>query len=936
MPPDVLAHPDTTESMLRYFARLSQVLIALAVALPAVAEEPDAAATDPLFETDIRPLLERRCMECHGEEQQKAELNLATHATLLTGGESGKVIEPGDRVASLLFEYVRDGIMPPDDAEPLSQEEVALIGRWIDAGAPARGSADTAGEAVTQHDVIPIMYRRCTACHGAVYQRGGLDLRTPAAMLAGGASGPAIVAANPDASPLVQRVRERLCPPQADIGEAGIEPMTPDELATVVAWITRGAPEVADEPDVVSAADDPLVSEDDRRFWSFLPPRRPDVPAVRHDELVNNPIDAFLLARLEEHGLSYADEADRLTLLRRATFDLTGLPPAPADIQAWLSDDSPTAWAEVIDRLLDSPRYGERWARFWLDLAGYADSEGKRHADMVRPWAWRYRDYVIRSFNADKPIDEFLVEQIAGDELVDYANLDAPTPEEIEQLVATGFLRMAPDGTSADPVNRFSDRIEVVSDEIDVVSRGVLGLTMKCARCHSHKYDPIPQRDYYRFVALFRGAYDEYDWLTPQPFGNQWKGAQQRFLTVVQPDEQREIEEHNAPIQEQIAALQAERDGDDVEADRKKQIQKEISDLESQLRELPKIRALWDRGQPSPTWIYRRGDETQPTRVVEPGIPSALAGDWSSFEIVPPQHASPKTGRRLALARWITDPHNPLPARVFVNRIWDQHFGAGIVRSLDNFGQLGTPPTHPELLDWLAVEFVENGWSLKDLHRMIMTSRAYRQSSTVRPEHASTDPENELLSRMPMRRLSAEELRDSLLLLAGRLDKRPFGPPDQVEIRDDGLVTAAASDSGWRRSIYLRQRRKEMPTLLETFDLPQMNPNCTARQDSTVVSQPLYLLNNGVIHDLAGDLARRVAEEAGEQPADRVERAWLLACGRPITDEERDLALAGLEQLTADWQAQQTDNNSDASPADRALADFCHALINTAEFLYVD
>ena len=903
------------------------------------AEEPVAdAAAIPLFETDVRPLLEQHCFECHNESEQEAELNLTTPGSLLAGGESGEAIRPAERDNSLLYEYVRDGVMPPDEAEPLSEEEVDLIGRWIDAGAPARNPGVPATVSVTQHDVIPILHRRCTMCHGPVYQKGELDLRTLTAMLAGGASGPAIVAGDAESSPAVLRVQERLCPPQADIGEAGIEPMTATELATLIEWITLGAPEVVSEPKAVSGGNDPLVSEEDRRFWSFQPPLKPDVPDVRHVELVSNPIDAFLLARLEERGLSYADEADRITLLRRATFNLTGLPPGPAEIDAWLSNDHPAAWEQLVDRLLDSSRYGECWARFWLDLAGYADSEGKRHADMIRPWAWRYRDYVIRSFNADKPFNQFLIEQIAGDELVDYAHLDVPTPDDIERLVATGFLRMAPDGTSADPVNRLSDRIEVVDDEIDILSRGVLGLTMKCARCHSHKYDPIPQRDYYRFVALFRGAYDEYNWMTPQPFGNQWKDAQQRFLTVVLPDERQEIEEHNAPIEEQIATLRAELKGEDeaeVAADRKKEIQKEISDLQLELRELPKIRALWDRGQPSPTYIYRRGDETQPTRLVEPGIPSALAGDWGVFEIAAPQHASPATGRRLALARWLTGPEHPLTARVLVNRVWHQHFGTGIVKSLDNFGQLGTPPSHPELLDWLAVEFVENGWSVKDLHRLIMTSTAWRQSSTVLSEHEFTDPENELLSRMPMRRLSAEQLRDSLLLVSDRLDETPFGPPDPVEVRGDGLIMAASSENGWRRSIYLRQRRKEMPTLLETFDLPQMNPNCTERQDSTVVSQPLYLLNNGAIHDLAGEFARRVADEAGADPEDRIERAWLLAFGRQITDAERALSVVGLSQLTADWEGQVMDE-PESSPADRALVDFCHALINSAEFLYVD
>ena len=317
-----------------------------------------------------------------------------------------------------------------------------------------------------------------------------------------------------------------------------------------------------------------------------------------------------------------------------------------------------------------------------------------------------------------------------------------------------------------------------------------------------------------------------------------------------------------------------------------------------------------------------------------------MSAAWSSFSVEPPAHATPKTGRRLALARWLTDADHPLTTRVFVNRIWQQHFGTGLVKSLDNFGRLGTPPSHPELLDWLAVSFVEDGWSAKELHRSIVLSSAYRQSSLVRREHERLDPENRLLSRMPLRRLSAEELRDAVLLVAGRLDVSPFGPPDPVDVRKDGLVTAKESDAGWRRSIYLRQRRKEMPTFLETFDLPQMNPNCTERKQSTIVSQPLYLLNNGVVHELAGDFAQRVASESSDDPGERAARAWLLATGRSPTREELDASTAALAQLTQYWEGQTPAESDEAgaqpTPADRALADYCHAMINSAEFLYID
>lgn len=905
------------------------VQLSLAPSVSFSAEKKEEKA-EPIFENDIQGLLTKHCTECHGEKQRKADLSLSNLRGLISGGESGPAIVPGKANESLLIEYLRDGLMPPEDRPSLSKEEIALIEHWVESGANATTSVSETRQQINQHDVTPIMLRRCIVCHGSVLQEGGTDLRNRVAMLLGGESGAAIVLGKPDESLVVQRVREQLCPPEKDLGEAGIEPMSTAELTVIENWISDGAPVTSGDNNQNEF--DLLVTDEDRQWWAFLPPQDPAIPNVKNSDRIKNSIDAFLLQKLEENELTFSEEADRLTIMRRLVFDLTGLPPQPDDVNEFLADKRPDAYERLVDRLLNSERYGEHWARFWLDLAGYADSEGKRSADLVRPYAWRYRDYVIRSFNNDKPFNQFLVEQIAGDELVDYANEDASL-DVIEKLVATGFLRMAPDGTSADPVNRISDRIEVISDEVDVLSRGVMGLTMKCARCHSHKYDPIPQRDYYRFTALFKGAYDEYEWLTPQPFGNQWNKANRRFLTVVSHEERSEIESHNVPINENIKNLQVELK-EELDAAQKKKLQKEIKNLQGTLREIPKIRALWDRGQPSQTYIYRRGDEFQPAQIVAPGIPAALNFNQTPLEIVPPSHSSPKTGRRLALARWLTQPENPLTARVYVNRIWQQYFGTGIVKSLDNFGRLGTLPTHPELLDWLAVQFVEEGWSTKQLHRTIVTSSAYRQASSFNPEHAAKDPSNELLTRMPMRRLSAEELRDTLLMVSASLELRMFGTPDQVEVRNDGLVTGKASENKWRRSIYLRQRRKELPSLLETFDLPQMNPNCSERKNSTIVSQPLYLLNNGMVHELAGHFAGRLKRE-GSNSDEQLKIAWLWAFGRPITKNELIDSRTALAKLESDWMGQIADDDQTSS-FEHALADICHALFNSAEFLYID
>jgi hypothetical protein len=720
-------------------------------------------------------------------------------------------------------------------------------------------------------------------------------------MLRGGKSGPAIVPGKPDDSRLVKRIRAGEMPPHGRLVEASVKPPEPAEIDVLARWIAAGAPEIAVAPDVATTAPDPLVSDRDRDFWAFRPPRPVTAPAVRHAERLRNPIDAFIEQRLERQGLTLAPEADRATLLRRAYFDLTGLPPEPAEVRAFLADGAPDAYERLIDRLLDSPRYGERWARFWLDLAGYADSEGKREQDLPRPHAWRYRDYVIRSFNSDKPYSRFLLEQLAGDELADYERAPEITPELYDNLVATGFLRMAPDATWANITGYVPDRVEVIADEMDVLGSGVLGLTLKCARCHSHKFDPIPQRDYYRLLDVFKGAYDEYDWIKP------------------------DVKAGLGPVSEDVLGgrhlpyvTTAERRAWEARADKAKGPE-------------PCVQALWDRGEPSPTYVYRRGDPLSPGPLVGPGLPSVLTDGKTPFEVKPPWPGAKKTGRRLAFARWLTQPDHPLTARVAVNRLWKQHFGAGLVKTLGNFGKAGTPPTHPELLDWLAREFVRRGWSFKAMHRLMMTSATYRQSSALTAEQEKADPDNTLCSRMPLVRLDAEQTYDTLLQAAGRLNPEPFGPADAVRARPDGLVTPAETARGRRRLIYVQQARKRLPTHLETFDAPVMNPNCLERRESTVAPQALYLMNNGTIQKLAEEFAARVSREAGADPASQVERVYLIALGRPPDDEEKEAGVAALKRLARSWAGHET-----GAAAAKGLTTYCHAIMNSAAFLYVD
>lgn len=912
----------------------------------------------PVFEQHVQPIFQKHCVRCHNDVTSKAELDLSSAAGVFRGGESGATVVPGSLDESLLYDMVHEGFMPPEEDKKLSEAEVATIRDWIAGGARLeKGSPQEliAASEVSNHDIEPLLLLRCAVCHGLRKQEGGLDVRTKESLLKGGKSGPAIVLGKPEESLLLKKIHAGEMPPRKKLIEAGVFPLSDSEVELLTRWIKLGAPEVHVEPDVATTEPDPLVTDEDRQFWAFQPPRRPAVPSVSHSEQVANPIDAFLLARLEQQGLTFSPPADRLTLLRRASFDLTGLPPTPEDIALYMADNAPNAYERMIDRLLASPRYGERWARHWLDAAGYADSEGKRSADPLRPNAYKYRDYVIRAFNDDKPYDRFLLEQIAGDELVDVENAKTVTQEMVDNLVATGFLRMAPDGTGSDVVNRVPERLEVVADEIDIFSTTVMGLTIKCARCHSHKYDPIPQRDYYRLVAVFKGAYDEHDWLKPASVPGQTVGNRpSRTLALGTPEQWAEVEANNREIERQIEnqrqqleqlaqRLKAERNLEDKEVAQqaeyinlKRTVDRQIQSLQSQKQAEPQVRALWDRGEPSPTYIYRRGDYLQPSRLVGPGVPSVLTDGRTPFDVQPPWPGAKKTGRRLALARWLIQPDHPLTARVMVNRIWQHHFGRGIVASVGNFGKLGTPPTHPELLDWLATEFVERGWSIKAVHRLIMTSTAYRQSSAVTEELVAADPNNELLSRMPLRRLSAEELNDSLLAVSGKLSLAMYGRPDPVEVRADGLVTPQPKDGLWRRSVYVQHRRTQLPTVLETFDQPQMNPNCVERVDSTVAQQALYLMNNGMVRQLATAFAQRVAAQAEDATA-QVERAILLAYSRPATSQERQQGVQALDELTAAWRDHlQSQGEDDADARQRALASYCHALLNSAEFLYVD
>lgn len=952
--------------------RLLTITACVSLLLPAPWSEADESA--PVFEDSIRPVLTRRCGKCHSERVRKGDLDLSSMSSIRRGGESGEAAIAETVEDSLLWIMIDGGDMPPEGEPPLTAAEQELVRRWIVMGARSTEPLEPAEKQLTQHDVLPIVLLRCTTCHGPRLQRGDLDLRTPAAMLKGGQSGPALVPGDPDASLMIQRIESEACPPRAMLLKYFVKRPPASEVRTLRDWIAAGAPEVEIAPDVATTEGDPLVTDEDRQHWAFQPPTASSAAAS---------IDSFIGDRLNEVELDFASEADRITLIRRAWIDLTGMPPAPEEWQHWSSTSDPDWYSNLVDHLLASPRYGERWGRYWLDIAGYADSEGGVSADPVRKVAWKYRDYVIRSFNSDKPYDRFLLEQIAGDELIDYAQADEVTPEMVDNLVATGFLRMGIDQTGSRTMNFVPERLGVIDDAIRILGSGVLGLTMECARCHSHKYDPIPHRDYYRFKAIFQGALDEHDWLTFKNRSLQLDTAERRQrVAQVNPPLAARLKKLEAQLKDAIAEVRLttlrEHYPNQSEADRTatlralriadnnrsqtqrilvemlqtaevvphnqqpqpvrdarlavKNLEDEIADVRRQMEPPLTIRALWDRGAPSPTYILKRGEHTKPGRLVGPGVPSVLTDGRTPFSAAPPfPNGTNKTGRRLAFARWLTSPGHPLTARVLANRIWFHHFGAGLVPTLENFGVKGERPSHPELLDWLAVEFVGRGWSIKDLHRLIMNSRTYRQSSEVTERRRELDPQNRLLSRMPLRRMDAEALRDSLLLVSGQLDTSPGGPPDRVDVNRDGLVSVTPGPDGrWRRSIYLQYRRTEIPSMMATFDYPEMGPNCVSRSVSTVSPQSLMLMNNEHVHQLATAFARRVealvATNKDAGPEAFVDASYSLALSRRPTERERQLGVAALGELDVLWQSQ----------PGKALETYCHTILNSAAFLYVD
>ena len=873
----------------------------------------------PFFETTIQPIFSKHCTDCHGPEVQEGGLDLSSAKGLLQGSESGPTFRAGNAEQSTLFGLIQRGDMPPAEEEQLSEAEIEAIRIWIESGAPFQ-DAKLGDSGPTQHDVIPILLLRCVVCHGGRSQEAGLDLRTRESLLRGGKSGPAVVSGDPQKSLLIQRIHKQEMPPRRALVRVSVKPMEATELTVLEQWIAQGLPKSDLQPDIANQVADPLVSNEDRRFWSFQSPVAAPLPEVPL-ETISTSIDSFILRSLRNVQLHFSPPATRSVLVRRLSFNLTGLPPTPSEVEQFLADPTPDAYEKLVDRLLASPRHGERWATHWLDVAGYADSEGSQNEDRVRPHMWRYRDYVIRALNQDKPYDRFLHEQLAGDELTEYENVETIDDAIYDNLVATGFLRTAPDRTFAAITAFVPDRLEVIADEMQIFGSAILGLTIHCARCHTHKFDPIPQRDYYRLTAIFKDGFDEHDWL---------KSQGPRTLNFVTTSERTAWQANKEQVEQEAAVVQEKITAEENE-EKKKQLEAELQAINQRHQPEPRIRALWSRGVPSPTYVLLRGDYKNAGRLVGPGVPSVLTDGKTPFMFAPPWQDAQKTGRRLALAKWLTEPSNPLTARVMANRIWKHHFGRGLVTSLDNFGTTGASPSHPELIDWLAVEFVRRQWSMKSLHRMLVTSTTYRQSSTITEELAATDLEGTLLSRMPLRRMEGEVLRDALLQISNRLQHIPYGPADSITEMEGGLITTEPRQGGWRRSVFALHRRTKMPTILENFDYPQMGPNCLDRRASVVAPQALHLLNNALVSEWADSFAMRVASEVGEDPAKQIRRAYQIALGRLPREEEQQIGLSLYDDCKKQW----LESGVTDAPQ-RAFKNVCHALMNSAAFLYID
>jgi len=811
----------------------------------------------------------------------------------------------------------------------------AGLSRWI-AAAVAGWSAVAlpAVEPAREHldffekKIRPVLVERCYECHSAAAKKnkGGLTLDTRDGVLKGGDAGPAIVPGDPEKSKLIEAVRYK----NRDLQMPPKSPLSPEQVRDLEQWVKLGAPDPRTEAVAQTSGKRALTMEEGRQFWAFQPLANPSVPKVgNRPSAIGNPIDAFINANLAEKKLTAAPAADKRTLIRRATFDLTGLPPTPEEVDAFLADKSPDAFAKVVDRLLASSAYGERWGRHWLDVARYADSNGLDE-NVAFGNAWRYRDYVVNSFNADKPYNRFVQEQIAGDLLPAEG-----TPQRHEQLTALGFLSIGPK-LLAEP-DKVKLEMDLIDEQIETLGRAFLGMTFGCARCHDHKFDPVPTADYYALAAIFKSTRTMDDLKTIA----KWHEPE-----VATPAERAVVEAHHRKVADQKAAiaklvatanksLVTDKGLKEVPKNAEgqyptnviaelKQLREALAKLEKDAPELPSTMGVTDSTNVVKTLpVHIRGSHLSLGKPVPRGFPQVM--QVASLRSEMPE----KQSGRLELAQWLASPQHPLTARVMVNRIWRWHFGQGLVASTDNFGILGERPSHPELLDWLARKFIAEGWSVKAMHRLIMASAAYQRATKPAADarRSVVDSENRLLSHFPILRLEAEEVRDSVLFVAGALERTMGGKTIPVKNREfffNHTSKDATTYDSPRRALYLPVVRNNVYDLFEQFDFPDPAVPNGNRNATVVAPQALLMLNSDLVGKAAEKFAASLLASASDDVR-RIELAYQKAYARPPTAKE----LARAKKFLADFKP-----DSAASPS--AWAVLCQSLLAANEFIYLN
>jgi hypothetical protein len=820
---------------------------------------------------------------------------------------------------------------------------ICFVAAFAVPASPGRADDKPADAAFFDKQVLPILQQNCFKCHGEGKVRGGLRLTSRANLLKGGDSGPAVSIEKPETSRLIQAINYRdglEMPPTGKLPQEKIDLLT--------RWVKAGTPwpgaaQTGDTPTTKSGE----ISNEARNYWAYLPIRRPELPVVADSQWVRTPVDNFVLAKLRAAKLNPAPPADKRHLVRRVYYDLIGLPPTPEQVDAFVNDPAPNAYEKLIDELLDSPHYGEKWGRHWLDVVRYAETNGYER-DGPKPFAWRYRDYVIRSFNEDKPYDQFVREQLAGDELV----LTTPTDGgrwASDPLIAVGYYRLGLwDDEPADPLQA---RYDGLDDIVATTALTFLAMTMNCARCHDHKIDPIPQTDYYRLLAFFADV---------QPYSNDMNvGTSSSVRDIAGPEMQAkydaELRRHEQRATELQAAMKRIEDDairlmpavDQREAEGPQRIRiitfkmpmylnaeqkKQYADLKKELEKTkrqpgpPRTLALSVNNciaNPPPTHVMIRGNAHAPGAAVEPAFPTVLGFATPTLQRQAKDARS--SGRRTVLAEWITSKDNPLSARVMVNRIWQHHFGRGLVPTPNDFGKFGQPPTHPELLDWLADEFMRGGWRIKRVHKLLMLSNTYRMSACSNDKALRVDPANTLFWRFNMRRLTAEEVRDSILAVSGRLNSTMGGPSIYPPISQEVLLGQSMPGNGWgkstpeeasRRSIYVHVKRSLLVPILSQHDQADTDSSCPVRYTTTVPTQALGMLNGEFTNEQSTALSERLRREVPNDLPALVRRAIYLTTSRvPESEEVR----GDMEFIRK-----------------HGLAQYCLMLLNTNEFLYLD